>query len=210
MLLTDIIATEQLPARDPGVQLDAESICAPLTTLHARDPKLVWDAVTEQMCSLCDAESAGVSIFADFRHDELTWFSTAGKAAPFQGRRYPRRHSMCGVAFARGQTELFLRPHLYFQWMAQAGMTIREGLVVPLLSGGEIYGATWLMTHRRKKEFTLQDARVLELLGQAATGLIGAGTVKNQVAQITRPMVVKDDEARTHGVSLVWLPVTSG
>jgi uncharacterized membrane protein YjjP (DUF1212 family) len=78
------------------------------------------------------------------------------------------------VSLERRSSQLFVKPHLYFQWIAQAGVTISEGLVVPLFDGPEIYGTIWAMFHISQRHFSGTDAIILEMLGQAATSINAA------------------------------------
>lgn len=172
MQLKNVLATELLNVRVAERQqvVDQTQVTAALGTLDGHDMSALWDAVTTRALLWCHAQSAGVSIFADPRYDELTWTSVAGHLEQFATRRYPRRHSLCGVCLDKRATQLFIRPHLYFQWIAQAGVRISEALVVPLWSGDAIYGTVWVMAHDEGRRFTADDARILTMLGNTATG----------------------------------------
>ena len=174
MLLEEVLATERLAVLDPNRPVDKQALLAPFAQLQSSTESEVWDAVTEQVRALCGAESAGISIFADRRYDELTWVSVVGELAPYATRRFPRRHSLCGVSLERRSAQLFVKPHLYFQWIAQAGVTISEGLVAPLFSGDDIYGTIWAMFHTPHRHFSGTDALILTTLGEAATTLNAA------------------------------------
>ncbi len=169
MQLRDVLATELLSLRNASPRSDVATVLAPFEHLDAGSELAIWDAVSAQVLELCRAQSAGVSIFADARYDELTWVSTTGTLADFRQRRFPQRHSLCGVVFELRSTQLFVEPHRYFQWIAQAGVTIDEGLVVPLVSGERLYGTIWAMTHEPVHHFTAADEAMLAMLGDAAT-----------------------------------------
>lgn len=169
MLLSDILATEQLALRPSAGRPDVATVLAPFSGSGPTNPFDIWDAVSNQALRLCHAHSAGVSIFADARYDELTWVSTAGALAQYRLRRFPQRHSLCGVVFGLKATQLFVAPHRHFQWMEQAGVIADECLIVPLVTTDGMYGTVWVVTHEPAHQFTAADADVLALLGAAAT-----------------------------------------
>ena len=164
MPLEDVIATELLSKRQPMPEQ--------LAALEAmRDEagapgSLSMDTGCRLAMKACHAESAGVSLFSHSRYDELTWIATSGHLARFEGRRFPQRHSMCGVCFARDAPQLFLKPHKHFQWMEMAGIGIREALVVPLKSqSGQFHGTLWVMTHAKDHvRFNWVDVDMLGLI----------------------------------------------
>ena len=169
MLLRDVLATELLTYRGVAPRRDVSTVLAPFERLTNAPELAVWDAVSAQALRLCHAQSAGVSIFADPRYHELTWVSACGELAEYKSRRFPQRHSLCGVVFESRAAQLFVEPHRYFQWIAQAGVTIDEGLVVPLVSGERMYGTLWAMTHEPVHSFDAADEATLIMLGEAAT-----------------------------------------
>ncbi|MES2902479.1 MAG: hypothetical protein V4723_22315 [Pseudomonadota bacterium] len=164
MPLEDVLATQLLterPARpDQPVALQAVH-----TLLDTHSP-LSIEAGCEHVLKSCHAESAGVSLFSHAKYDELTWLVVRGHLARFQGRRFPHRHSMCGVCFDLDAAQLFVKPHLHFQWMQQAGIGIREALVAPLKNRrGQFEGTMWVMTHTKDHvRFNGGDLEVLELV----------------------------------------------
>ncbi len=164
MELEDVVATDLLSKRHP--------MSAQLAALEAMraEPGAPGSLSIEAGCGIameaCHAESAGVSLFSHSRYNELTWIATSGRLARFEGRRFPQRHSMCGVCFARDAPQLFLKPHKYFQWMEMAGIGIREALVVPLKNqSGAFLGTLWVMTHAKDHvRFNRVDVDMLGLV----------------------------------------------
>lgn len=170
MKLSDILATDQLFARAaalPPIQEGAAS-ALPITLKRMSHLELIRLRCDEAMQE-CGAQSAGVTVFNDTSSPELTWLAATGVAKSFEGRRFPQRHSLCDVSFDRRAPQLFIEAQSYFLWMGEAGLRVREALVVPLRSpNGKFFGALWIMQHDAGVQFTQQD---VERLDHLATGV---------------------------------------
>ncbi|MCE3607869.1 hypothetical protein LXA47_30340 [Massilia sp. P8910] len=175
MRLSDIIATEQLEERPRtgAARLEARAVprAVPQPGASLRD---ALHPRCEEALLRCSAQSAGISIFDNDDLDELTWAATAGVLGPFEGRRFPRSNSPCGLCFSYRKTQLLLQPHRYFAWMAQTGVSINEALVVPLIGQfGAFYGTIWVMSHDNLEiHFTLDDADILADLSRGLASTI--------------------------------------
>ncbi|NHZ36981.1 hypothetical protein [Massilia rubra] len=128
----------------------------------------------EEALLRCSAQSAGISIFDNNDLDELTWAATAGALAPYEGRRFPRSNSPCGLCFSYRSTQLFVRPHQYFHWMAENNVHINEALVTPLIGQfGAFYGTIWVMSHDDMDiHFNRDDADTLADLSRGLASTI--------------------------------------
>lgn len=123
-------------------------------------------SVVEQIAGqMNNVAAAGASILDNNGSDELTWVVALGACAQFEERRFPRRHSMCGVCFDLKSLQLFERPHRYFKWMSFAGLIFEEVLVCPVVSAdGTVFGTIWVVSELGTKErFSFRDATLLEL-----------------------------------------------
>ncbi|NHZ82068.1 hypothetical protein F2P44_22720 [Massilia sp. CCM 8695] len=163
MTLSEIIVTEQLERRPRGVArmaTRAEPRAVPQDGASLRD---ILRARCEEALLRCSAQSAGISIFDNDDLDELTWAATVGVLGPFEGRRFPRSDSPCGLCFSYRKTQLLLKPHRYFAWMAQTGVPVNEALVAPLIGQfGAFFGTIWVMSHDDLDiHFNLDDADTL-------------------------------------------------
>lgn len=175
MSLSEIIATDQLQLRPRKRAGDAGGRSVPRVV--PQDGVTLQDALRarcDEALLRCGAESAGISIFDHNDLDELTWAATVGVLAPYEGRRFPRSDSPCGVCFSYRSTQLFLRPHRYFGWMAQNDVIINEALVVPLIGQfGAFYGTIWVMSHDDPHiHFNLDDAEILAELSRGLASTI--------------------------------------
>lgn len=175
MSLSEIIATDQLESRPrrngdkAGIGLAPRVV--PQEGVTLRD---ALRARCDEALRRCAAQSAGISIFDNDDLDELTWAATAGVLAPYEGRRFPRSDSPCGICFSYRSTQLFLHPHLYFHWMADNDVFISEALVAPLIGQfGAFYGTIWVMSHDDPDiHFNLDDADVLADLSRGLASTI--------------------------------------
>ena len=122
----------------------------------------------------CSADSAGISLFDKRAHDELRWAVVAGDLAGFESRRFPLRHSLCGVCFDRRSAQLFKRPHLYFQWMALNDIFIESGLVYPVVDvSGAFIGTIWVMTNEDSStQFSIDTVATLAALAEEIVRII--------------------------------------
>lgn len=181
--LEDVLATTQLPLRPriaKDATLQAQALRA-IATARVDGRAAVLAALTEQARLLCCAHSAGVSLFTSRKLDQLTWASVCGILAPFEGNRFPLRHSMCGICLERREPQLFFHPHTYFNWMALNGMHMKDVLVAPLCGiGNDVYGTLWVAAHDATAAFNLADRDVLLVLGEHATAAVRsiAGTAQ--------------------------------
>jgi len=175
--LKEVLATGQLALR-PRLEKDPALLADALQALSAArqlGPDALLAALAAQARLLCGAHSAGVSIFASNKLDYLNWAAVSGILAPYQGCRFPLRHSMCGLCLEQRAPQLFHYPHSYFSWMALNGIALRESLVVPLGEAGKaIYGTLWLAAHDATATFSLADRDVLLALGAHATAALHA------------------------------------
>lgn len=182
MQLSEVIATGMLASRrgHDVARSDAVAASAALPSLLGLSFKASARLLTRHALLLCSSQSAGISVFDKGGNEELTWISVAGLLADFEGRRYPRRHSLCGVSFDSRAIELFVQPHRYFQWMQLARIVINEALVCPIFSpSGKLYGTIWVMSHDDDSiHFEEADARVLMQLAAVAGDAIRAEAIR--------------------------------
>lgn len=166
MKLADILGTGLLAERRTG-DTRVTDLVNGSASQHTSDYLALLGNFIDGAMRQCGAQSAGVSLFYRYNSSELTWLRARGDLRDFEGRRFPRRHSPCGVALDANATQLFIRPHRYFQWIEQAGIYISEALVTPIMGpNGRKYGTLWMMTHDGAHAFNQADARALELTSE--------------------------------------------
>jgi len=164
--LEAVLATAELPAR-AGSGLDTDAEQRALTRIAASmnaGPRAVLAEICELAMTLCDAQSAGLSVLRDTPAPHFSWDVLAGRFAPFTGGTAPRHDSPCGVALDRRAPQLFRHPEQHFPWKRAAGMPIVEGLVVPLIRRDCPLGSLWVMKHEPGPGFSSADAATMTLL----------------------------------------------
>lgn len=124
-------------------------------------------AVIGRLRDILQVDAVGVSLFAPST-EELTWIEIAGELRKYQGRRFPRRHSMCDVCFQTAQSQLFVRPHRYFKWMAHNGIFISEALITPLRGRSTLFIGTLWATTQNPRPVVLGAAHLAQLRLHAA------------------------------------------
>ena len=173
--LQDVLATGQLALR-PRLDKDPALLAAALeaiATARANGRDGILAALASQARLLCGAHSAGVSMLTSHKSDQLIWAAASCMLAPFEGSRFPLRHSMCGVCLERREPQLFFRPQEYFSWMAMNGILVKEGLVAPLGGiGNDVCGTVWVAAHDATASFNLADRDALLALGVRATAAL--------------------------------------
>ena len=169
--LRDVLATEDL----------AEAARSTIASAVTRDDAFLRfpdDATLHHIVAVartaCSADSAGISLFDNRARDELRWAVVEGDLAGFESRRFPLRHSLCGVCFDRRSTQLFKRPHRYFQWMALNDIFIELGLVHPVVDiSGAFIGTIWVMTNEDSStQFSTDAVATLAVLAEEIVRII--------------------------------------
>lgn len=169
MKLEQVVTTHLLQERSSGMTAGHSGIAESAGPLphHICDPVDICHELARRMLLLCpSAGSAGITTFFDTPSDTMTWSIVEGECAPYEGGRFPRKHSMCGVCFERRGLQMFSQPHLYFKWMERVGIRVEEAIVCPIFgTRDEIYGTFWAFSHDPSAApFTPSDARVLSQL----------------------------------------------
>lgn len=175
MPLSEIVATDLLQSRPR--RRAGQACIAPVPRMVPHDGATLREVLRtrcDEALLRCSAQSAGISIFDNNDLDELTWVVIAGTLAPYEGRRFPRSDSPCGLCLSYRSTQLFVRPHQYFRWMAENDVVITEALVAPLIGQfGAFFGTIWVMSHDDPAiHFTLDDADTLADLSRGLASAI--------------------------------------
>ena len=106
----------------------------------------------------CAASSAGVSVLEG---DHFRWLGLAGVLSTFEGETTPRDFSPCGVCLDQGQPILMERPERVYDWIADAGISIPEVLLIPLsVNDSGPLGTLWVVAHEGQR-FDAGHARIM-------------------------------------------------
>lgn len=173
--MSDILVTPALHERAvrPGDPAEELALTRTFGRLLGSDAGSIYRTLCREAKQRCEAQSAGLSIFEPDPLDELTWVAVEGTLANFEGARFPRRNSMCGVCLEHRSPQLFANPHTFFSWLQATGHPVTEGLVVPLFDRERsLVGTLWVMNHERQQPFDQGDVDTLvRLTSYAAISL---------------------------------------
>ena len=138
-----------------------------LAEVMSDHPDEVLQRLVKLGMEICDAHSAGISIFEP-EAGQFRWHALAGELATFEGATTPRNFSPCGVCLDLAEPILMERPERAYDWIRDAGITVPEVLLVPLsLKGSEPIGTIWLIA-ADAGHFHREHARVMSELAAFA------------------------------------------
>ncbi len=169
--ISDILVTPALHERAARVSDPAAELALTRTfgRLLGSGAAPIYRTMCREALQRCHAQSAGLSMFEPDPLDELTWVAVEGALAGFEGGRFPRRYSMCGVCLEMRSPQLFVNPHTYYSWLQATAHTVMEALVVPLMNREQrLVGTLWVMDHDKVKPFDQGDADTLVRLASYA------------------------------------------
>ncbi|MBV8736771.1 MAG: histidine kinase, partial [Alphaproteobacteria bacterium] len=87
-----------------------------------------------------------------------------GELTRFEGATTPRNYSPCGVCLDRFEPTLTRRPERYYTWIAEAGVSCPEVLLVPLyVARGQPLGTLWIVSEQ-EGYFDSGHARIMREL----------------------------------------------
>ncbi len=145
----DIFITDALDKRAPN-RVDSLKEKRALQDLAARmssRPEEVLPRFVELAMEMTDGVSAGLSLYEEEPAPGVfRWRWLHGLLAPFEGTTVPRDFSPCGATLDRNDVVLLAHPERVYTWIAEAGLTIPEVLLVPLYLGGTVpLGTLWIV-----------------------------------------------------------------
>ncbi len=170
------------PARLPDYEAQKRAVHELMRLTRERPGELLGRFV-EFAKELCDAESAGISLFEPDQQSAgvFRWHHLSGVLSRFTGATTPRDHSPCGVCLDRHGPILMEHPERAYNWISDASIIVPEVLLVPLQVGREApIGTLWVIAPQGER-FDVEHARILtELAGVAsiATELLRLSTVQ--------------------------------
>lgn len=145
------------PAPTPDYQREKLAI-QDLTARMANRPGEVLPRLTALALELCEADSAGVSVLTG---EEFRWLALIGKLAVFDGMTTPLNDSPCGVCLERLTPVLMEHPEKAYSWIANAGISVPEVLLTPLVvNADEPIGTVWVVA-REGQKFHAGHARLM-------------------------------------------------
>jgi two-component sensor histidine kinase len=161
----DVTITQELARRGsklPDYLREKEAI-AELAEQMVDQPAELVPRLVDLALELCRASSAGVSVLEGDRFRRL---GLKGVLSSFEGETTPRNFSPCGVCLDQSQAVLMERPERVYDWIADAGISVPEVLLVPLaIKNTGPLGTLWVVA-REGQKFDAGHARLMtELAG---------------------------------------------
>ena len=168
----EVLITEELKRRtrrQPDYREENEALVKLAQTL-THQPGRMLPTLVEQVLKLCQAGSAGVSIYEPGKGTPglFRWHAVAGALSKYLGGTMPRVASPCGIVVDRDKTQLFRDLELAFPEARNIQPACCETLLTPFHSGGRPVGTVWVVAHTRERHFDAEDQRQLESLSAFA------------------------------------------
>ncbi|MDC3954011.1 GAF domain-containing protein [Polyangium jinanense] len=155
-------------SRQPDHAAENRALVALAETLTGA-PEAILPKLVELALSLCQADTAGVSVIErDGNEEVFRWRALAGADAGSLGAVMHRWNSPCGVVVARNAPLLFRDPAQMFPREGVPDMGIVEALTVPFHDGDKPVGTVWVFTRNETRKFDREDARILTSLSRFA------------------------------------------
>jgi two-component sensor histidine kinase len=171
--VAQVFITDQLHRRAPPAPdyLREKLAIQDLAAEMCERPGEILARLVKLAMGICAAQSAGISVLEP-ETGQFRWHALCGVLATFENATTPRDHSPCGVCLDHGSPVLMSHPERAYGWIADAGITVPEVLLVPLSIKGEAaIGTLWVVADKAG-HFDRGHARVLtELAGFAGAAL---------------------------------------
>jgi DNA-binding CsgD family transcriptional regulator len=162
--LERIISTAQLDRRTPRAPRPAAESkgLRRLSKALSVDPESILQTLCEVALDVCDADTAGISIFdRDEAGPIFRWRAIAGAFACNLGGMTRREFGPCGTTMDRGTPQLFSRPGRYFTYFNAVKPEVVEALLVPFSIRDSYAGTMWVVAHDELRRFDREDSRIL-------------------------------------------------
>lgn len=206
-----VFITEELyrrAARPPDYKREKDALRDLLAQMAAA-PEYVLPRFVSLAMELTGGSSAGISVFEpDPAPGVFRWRHLQGVLATFEKATTPRNHSPCGVTLDRNAPVLAAHPEVAYEWIAEAGITVPEVLLVPLNIGADRpFGTLWVVADE-PGHFKAEDAR---LTGELADFIGTALRMLEAEAQVREALRQQELMARemSHRVKNVFALVQS-
>lgn len=161
---TEVFITPKLYARVPR-KVDYRQEKAALQDLAGRmagSPDELLPRLVDLALETTGATTGGLSLYEEASTPAVfRWHFLRGKLAPLVGGTAPRDYSPCGITLDQRAPVLAQNPEKLYDWLAEAGMSLPEVLLVPLYVGNEApLGTLWVVAESNG-HFDGEHARVL-------------------------------------------------
>jgi signal transduction histidine kinase len=171
-----VIFTPQLVQRPcrPANLSEENKAFHELAQCLALHPEQFLNHLVEATLKLCDADTVGISVEAtdDDGKPIFRWVAVAGELKEMVGGSTPRNFSPCGICIDRQQPLLLRDLDKAYPYFQQAPRPFVEALLLPWGVQGGPEGTLWVVAHTDRRNFDLQDVRMMGSLAAFAFGAI--------------------------------------
>lgn len=185
----DVDISNELDCRpvDSPDYLEEKKAIQDLVLRMGEAPGEVLPRFVELAMSMTGGETAGISIYEAEPVPIFRWHHLRGELARFNNATTPRHHSPCGVTLDRTRPVLMQYVERVYEWVAAAGISLPEVLLVPIFIGSkEPVGTLWISSNQ-PGHFHAGHARIAtELATFVATALRVQRTEKSLVDALER------------------------
>jgi PAS domain S-box-containing protein len=168
VLQSSVISASELiarPSRAANLEAENRTLIA-LAHDMVNAPNAILEKLTEAALTLCQAQSAGVSLLDD-AGDHLHWRAVAGRWAAYAGRTAPRGLDPSGAALDRAAPLALSRPERFFKSLGELTPRLEEALFLPFGTDGAA-GVIWIGMHDRSRQFDGEDVNIMTRLAEFA------------------------------------------
>jgi signal transduction histidine kinase len=159
---------ESRPSRVPDYESEDRALAA-LAAELAENPRDMLQKLVEMALTLCQADTAGISLLENHTGVELfRWEALAGVFALARNNTMPREASPCGVCINENATQLMYLADRCFPALRNDPRFV-EALLVPFRYRGLPVGTVWVVTHRFDRKFDREDERLIRTLAAFAS-----------------------------------------
>jgi hypothetical protein len=133
------------------------------------EPDKLLQELVETAVSLCNADSAGISLEREDGSAEefYRWIATSGEYSGFLGAILPQYPSACSVCLERGKPQRFRVGKRFFDLLGVTAPLVTDGILLPWEAEGA-RGTIFVMAHGREEAFDYEDCRTMEILANFA------------------------------------------
>jgi len=167
----DLFITNELPKRTPKKidYLQEKLALQDLAAQMSDRPAQLLPRLVDLAIEITGGATGGLSLYEESPAPGVfRWHYLRGTLAKFNGGTTPRNFSPCGITLDNNAPVLSRRPERYYTWLADAGITLPECLLVPLYINGAVpLGTLWIASDR-EGHFDSGHARVMAELASFA------------------------------------------
>lgn len=174
MLSVDDVIIPLVPSRGDGNSAAERQAFLSLSDSLARSPKKpASQRLVEVAMRLLNADAAGISL-EEPEAGQFRWIAVAGEYERYLDGTMPRHFSPCGTVLDRGQTLVMRNPKRAFPYIEQLHVNEVTVLLVPFPRKGKLIGTLWVMSKDLDREFTVDDARLVQQLTTFSSSIFDA------------------------------------